>query len=172
LKLQESLVKSYVDKFISEIGQRSRREESIDISRWFNFATFDVIGDLAFGEPFDLLISGELNRYVYSIFGSVKIGIFIQAVTQLFVSPFTEIFMLLFVPKKLIEDLKYQVRLAEEKLKSRMQITEPRNDFCEYAVCFLSSFLPCVNAHLMNYSSLSYTQGFAGSGGRGRLDIK
>jgi hypothetical protein len=128
-----------VDKFIHEISQRACRGESIDMSRWLNFATFDVIGDLAFGEPFGLLTSGEWSRYVDSIFGSVKIGIFIQAVTQLFVSPFTEIFMLLFVPKKLIEDLKYQARLAEEKLKSRMQITEPRNDFCECIDCFLPS---------------------------------
>jgi hypothetical protein len=55
LKLQEPLLKSYVDKFIHEISQRACRGESIDMSRWFNFATFDVIGDLAFGEPFDLL---------------------------------------------------------------------------------------------------------------------
>lgn len=101
------------------------------MAKWFNFATFDVIGDLAFGEPFELLQSGEWDRYVDSIFGSVKIGIFIQAVSQLFVSPFTEIFMVFFVPKKLINDQKYQLELAEDKLRRRMAMQVPRQDFCK-----------------------------------------
>jgi cytochrome P450 len=37
--------------------------EAKDMSRWANYLTFDVLGDLCFGEPFGLLTS-EAQRYI------------------------------------------------------------------------------------------------------------
>lgn len=47
---QESIVSSVVDKFIARIGDLGA--EGLDIVQWFNMMTFDIIGDLAFGESF------------------------------------------------------------------------------------------------------------------------
>lgn len=33
--------------------------QSVNASRWFNFYSFDVMGDLAFGKSFNMLKSGE-----------------------------------------------------------------------------------------------------------------
>ena len=60
LKEQEYLVTEVVDRFIDQIGERGK--DSLDLVPWFNLATFDIIGSLAFGETFGGVESGELPR--------------------------------------------------------------------------------------------------------------
>jgi hypothetical protein len=38
---------------------QARSGQEIDASLWFNFYSFDVMGDLAFGRTFDMLASGK-----------------------------------------------------------------------------------------------------------------
>ena len=59
LKEQEVLVAEVVDEFIVQIGKEGAKPEGIDIVRWFNLTTFDIIGSLAFGESFEGVKSGE-----------------------------------------------------------------------------------------------------------------
>jgi cytochrome P450 family 628 len=33
--------------------------QPIEMSRWFNYYSFDIIGDLTFGKSFDMLITGK-----------------------------------------------------------------------------------------------------------------
>lgn len=40
--------------------------------RWINFTTFDIIGDLIYGESFDALESGEYHYWIKAIFGNLK----------------------------------------------------------------------------------------------------
>lgn len=63
LKSQEDLVHEFVDFFIVQInGRKTPREElrSVDAVKWFNFLTFDIIGELAFGDTFGSLKEGKL----------------------------------------------------------------------------------------------------------------
>lgn len=60
LKEQEYLVAEMVDLFIEQIGKHGAEKEGIDMVMWFNLLTFDIIGSLAFGEPFGGLKSGRI----------------------------------------------------------------------------------------------------------------
>jgi cytochrome P450 len=51
LRGQEGLIQQYVDLLVNRLGEQSEDGKSIDIMRWYNFTTFDVICDLSFGEP-------------------------------------------------------------------------------------------------------------------------
>ncbi|KAJ4423379.1 hypothetical protein N0V82_001982 [Gnomoniopsis sp. IMI 355080] len=79
LRAQESIIKGYVDLFIQRIKERcvprdagedddgsttTTTTTAFDMRHWFNYATFDIIGDLAFGEPFGCLEKGELDPRV------------------------------------------------------------------------------------------------------------
>lgn len=57
LRGYESRIKVYNDLLINKIGNLSGKP--INASKWFNLYSFDVMGDLGFGEPFDMLESGE-----------------------------------------------------------------------------------------------------------------
>lgn len=58
LKEQEYLIAEVVDQFIDRIGKHGG--DGLDLVMWFNLATFDIIGSLAFGEPFGGVASGTL----------------------------------------------------------------------------------------------------------------
>ena len=45
---------------VKQLQVRSGQE--VDASLWFNFYSFDVMGDLAFGRTFDMLATGKKDR--------------------------------------------------------------------------------------------------------------
>ncbi|KAF5007188.1 hypothetical protein FDECE_6471 [Fusarium decemcellulare] len=73
LHSQEDIMNHYVNKFIEKLTEQAAQGKAIDMTSWFNFATFDLIGDLAFGEPFGCLDSGGYHPWVRLIFQSTKV---------------------------------------------------------------------------------------------------
>ena len=64
LRGYESRVLGYADKLVEQLSQRAG--ESLDVSKWFIYYTFDVMGEMAFGRSFNALSSGE-SHYVMKI---------------------------------------------------------------------------------------------------------
>ena len=56
---QEDRVQDYVNLLINQIDQRFTGQTPGDMEKWYNYFTFDVIGDFVFGEPFGCLESGK-----------------------------------------------------------------------------------------------------------------
>jgi cytochrome P450 len=56
---QEYIVKSYIDVFSKKMNEFAANGETVDVVDWFAYTTFDIIGDMALGEPFGCLTSGE-----------------------------------------------------------------------------------------------------------------
>ncbi|KFA52988.1 hypothetical protein S40293_09914 [Stachybotrys chartarum IBT 40293] len=83
LRNQEDILQFYVDKFIEKLSDRARQAVVVDIVGWYNFATFDLIGDLAFGQPFGCLESGGYHPWVQMIFQSVKLFPFQEVAARL-----------------------------------------------------------------------------------------
>lgn len=87
LREQEGIVKGYVDLLIERLRERcgpahgaagdgkaeapllpsASSRTAVDMRLWFNYATFDIIGDLAFGESFGCLEHGRATDRVSSI---------------------------------------------------------------------------------------------------------
>jgi cytochrome P450 len=56
---QQDIVNSHVTKLMSNFHKLSQQGAIINIVDWYNFATFDIIGDLCFAEPFGCLDEGK-----------------------------------------------------------------------------------------------------------------
>ena len=54
---QEALVQRFIDQFLNSI--KNNQQQAIDMVKWLNLTTFDIIGELAFGESFGNLDSGK-----------------------------------------------------------------------------------------------------------------
>lgn len=52
LQAQEPLLNTYIDKLIARLKDDAESQLPVDLVKWYNLTTFDIIGDLAFGEPF------------------------------------------------------------------------------------------------------------------------
>ncbi|EKG13339.1 Cytochrome P450 [Macrophomina phaseolina MS6] len=70
LKEQEPLIRGYVDKLVASL--RVSQGASVDMVALYNCTTFDVMGDLTFGESLGLLEASELNSWVSNMFRGIK----------------------------------------------------------------------------------------------------
>lgn len=60
---QEDIVKRYVDQLMANLTRMAETEETFNLVNWLNFTTFDIIGALAFGEPFGCLDLGRFHEW-------------------------------------------------------------------------------------------------------------
>lgn len=66
LSEQENLVQGCVDNFVQRIGDVSRIEKRLDMTRWFELIAFDVSGEMAFGESFSSVEAGAYELFIPS----------------------------------------------------------------------------------------------------------
>lgn len=76
LREQEELITSYLDLFIKKLHQQilGTAQGKINLVQWYNFTTFDILGDLCFDESFGALSKGQYHSWVANIFQSMKIA--------------------------------------------------------------------------------------------------
>ncbi|KFA73875.1 hypothetical protein S40288_00867 [Stachybotrys chartarum IBT 40288] len=130
LRSQEDIMKHYIDIFINKLDQKERDGEVIDIVKWFNYLTFDLIGDLAFGQPFGCLEGGGYHPWVAMIFSSVRVMTLGQVIRKY---PLLTPLAILFIPPRLIRNFRENWRLSEATVKRRLEAgATERADFMSY----------------------------------------
>ena len=96
------------------------------MTEWVNFYTMDVIGDLAFGEPFGCLAKGEYHVWVRTLFMYLK-GMEVAAPPRYY--PLAESLLQKLVPKSIIKGQLQHQRFANERINKRLDNKSDRPDF-------------------------------------------
>ncbi|KAK2794590.1 hypothetical protein FQN52_008171 [Onygenales sp. PD_12] len=126
MREQEPLIGGSVNLFFQRLHEIcAGGSKPLDISMWYNFTTFDVIGDLAFGEPFGCLENSRYDPFIKTILGSAKIGVFLQCAG--YFPPVKKLLMSL-VPKAALTNMR---KSAEDRLRRRMETGKQRPDLIE-----------------------------------------
>jgi cytochrome P450 family 628 len=74
LRGYEPKVSAYADLLISQID--ARLGQPMNMTDWFNFYSFDVMGDLAFGKSFNMLRDGVKHYFMKTLHADmVNVGI-------------------------------------------------------------------------------------------------
>jgi cytochrome P450 len=75
LKEQWPLISRHLHTFVSKLGSLVAQspDQKIDLNKWSNALTFDVITELSFGEPLGALHSNGRDAYIDDFFTSCKI---------------------------------------------------------------------------------------------------
>ncbi|KZL85141.1 cytochrome p450 [Colletotrichum incanum] len=124
---QQPIIKSYIDLFIERLHGIASKGP-VDIMSWYNYTTFDIIGDLAFGESFGCLDKSDYHPWVKVIFENIKmLCLFNVAKSFKFLEPLLKSF----IPKDLVERGMSHKALVREKVDRRMALGTPRPDFAE-----------------------------------------
>lgn len=126
---QEPIIQKYVDLFVKrlyDVGEQGSRP--VNIMRWYNYCTFDIVGDLAFGEPFDCLTKSDYHPWVALIFDSIK---FMSIAIVMRHFPLIYDILEKCIPKSIREKDKRRRELSHEKVKKRIDSGIPRPDFAE-----------------------------------------
>lgn len=76
IREQERLIQPYFNLLISRVRRDAERRpgKKVNMSKWFNYITLDVMGDLSFGESFHLLENDEDNPWVTDLFLHTRYG--------------------------------------------------------------------------------------------------
>jgi cytochrome P450 len=134
LRDQEDLIHSYVDMLVERLnGEISASRDTVDMSQWYNFTTFDLIGDLAFGEPFDCLQESQYHPWVKMVFVSIKLLVLSR---PLVIYPFLAPIAKMFLPQRLERMRQDHFALTTEKVHRRLETKTERPDFMTYILRF------------------------------------
>lgn len=129
LRAQEDIVMRYIDQLLHAL--RSRSGETVNVKEWLEWTAFDIVGDLAFGEPFGCLTDGAYHPWVSLLFPFIK-ALSLFGAARLY-KPFTPLLIAL-LPKKDIRQRAQHIRLSAEKVHKRLAAGEQphRSDFWTY----------------------------------------
>jgi hypothetical protein len=130
----------YFDLLIQKLFEKVEGPTNgkVNIVRWFNFTTFDIIGDLCFGESFDALRTEEYNYWIANIFGTLRFLRFFRILRAYPLIGFPVLLLIRLFPG-ISEARKKHLQYTEEKSSRRLDTETDRRDFMRF-VRVLTSF--------------------------------
>lgn len=72
LREQQPIIQKYVDLLIERLFEATKDGDSTDLLEWYILITFDIIGDLAWGESFNGLRERRIHDWIPAIYGNLK----------------------------------------------------------------------------------------------------
>ncbi|KAI3542082.1 cytochrome P450 [Colletotrichum abscissum] len=126
---QEPIVKKYVDLLFQRLHEKcAGGAEALNMVAWYNWTTFDVIGDLAFGEPFHCLDDSGYHPWVKLIFDGIKGNSFKNCMRRF---PPIEKLLIHLIPADLRNKRDQHIALTKEKVSKRLAMETDRPDFMD-----------------------------------------
>ena len=146
LAAQEDIIISYVDLFIEKLndatGDAEAGDETVEMVKWFTFVSLDVLGDLAFGESFGCLETGQLHWWSTMIQAAVKSAMSLQTMQRFVPGLFRVVAWTMMVvgnatSSKQMDNFLFCAR----KARARMSMDLDRPDFSVWILCLVRSSL-------------------------------
>ncbi|KAJ5507005.1 hypothetical protein N7527_009148 [Penicillium freii] len=130
LQGQEPILQANVNLLMKQLQARGEKGLSSDLRTWYNYATFDLIGDLAFGETFNCLATSRLHEWVELVLDHFYTSTLLHVVHRF--SPLHKVLAML-LPPSLMEKRNKHSAMALEKIRRRTsQVSSERCDFTEH----------------------------------------
>jgi cytochrome P450 len=127
MREQQGIIVAYVDDLIWGLRMASKDGESLDMVKWFNWTTFDVIGRLAFGEDFGCLKNKETHPWIVAVFGNVKAVVMTTCFKRLGLA-----WMLPYLASnKAMAARKFNYDYTAEKIANRVEKGTEQGDFLD-----------------------------------------
>ncbi|KAH8202933.1 hypothetical protein TruAng_002879 [Truncatella angustata] len=131
LVLQESYLQKYTEQFISCLEvQANNHDGVVDLVKWLNFLTTDLIGDLSFGETFGGLDTGKVHPWLETLFTTLKTFTFMREILRL--PPFIIKAAMACIPKEMMEHRQGALAFGAEAVHRRLARQTDRPDFMSY----------------------------------------
>lgn len=96
------------------------------MKQWFNWLTFDIIGDLAFGDLFGAVENAKGHPWITTVKESLHASMFVDMFRRV---PLLKLWPSLIRPEGLVEQREEHFRLSREKAERRMKMGNEREDF-------------------------------------------
>ncbi|KAL9118078.1 MAG: hypothetical protein Q9187_005379 [Circinaria calcarea] len=132
LKDQQPIISSHVNTLIRRLREQvdiKSEYATVDIVKWYNYTTLDIIGDLAFGESFDCLEEDRYHMWVVLIVNHFKAAVLSTSVKYY---PLAFKLLMMMVPKEMLQKQKDHFEITKQKVQRRMSLQKDRPDFLSH----------------------------------------
>ncbi|KAL9120827.1 MAG: hypothetical protein Q9187_002618 [Circinaria calcarea] len=127
LREQEPLIQAHVDSLIQELYEETAKmNRQLDLVKWYNWVAFDIVADLAFGEPFDCLKDSQYRHWVVLLSKAWKVFAYVSAFKS--ICPSSTLLRFL-VPKSLIQKQLDNFNIVLDRVRKRSALHSERPDF-------------------------------------------
>ena len=132
---QEVMITQHVDLLIRNLkgllaDDPSQNTAVVDLLKWFNYTTFDIIGDFVWGSPFGCLDQGVSHPWI-EVIAQFKVALIAGAFK--FYPPLDSILTSI-TPKSAMADLWMIWKTTEEKISQRLAVRKDRKDVMSYMI--------------------------------------
>ncbi|KAI2610886.1 cytochrome P450 [Hypoxylon fragiforme] len=80
MRQQEAMIVKYIDLLLKRLHEEcGEGKKKLNLEAWFNWTTFDIVGDLVFGQSFKCLENIDYHPWIEFIFSSVRFGAILVA---------------------------------------------------------------------------------------------
>lgn len=125
--MQEPLFLTYVNKLVEKMRAKvdSNPAEKFNMVNMYNFTTFDIMGDLTFGEPLDMLEDSGYHPWVAAIFAGFRFGTYLHSIRSY---PTLERLLLKMVPESIHEKQRMHHAFSHARVDRRLEKKDARPD--------------------------------------------
>ncbi|KAL1959369.1 hypothetical protein VTO42DRAFT_2172 [Malbranchea cinnamomea] len=127
LREQESILLYHINKLLQNLSTACTAGP-VNLTEWFNFTTYDIIGDLSFGEGFGCLDRGDYDDFVRSVRRGTKELMFQQILAYYKLSPLYKFL----VPKSIAGSRLRNLQRTAATVERRIKRDTNRKDFLQY----------------------------------------
>ncbi|KAI1336247.1 cytochrome P450 [Xylariaceae sp. FL0016] len=125
LRQQESLFKRYADQLVSKLHELGEDGKPVEMTSMYNFASFDIMADICFGNPLGLLARAEYNPWLRAIFESIEMHPFAAIIGYY---PVLRAIFKWFEPKKIWEMRKAHCQFSADRVDERLRVESNQPD--------------------------------------------
>lgn len=133
LRQQEDILKHYTDLLVSKLDEQVASAEKssviLNIGSWYNFTTFDTIGDLLFNDPFHSLENEADHPWVAAIWDGLKFSILMTAFHHF---PPLPALVNRMMPQFIKDKAGQHFTWSQQKISRRIEHKTNRPDFMTY----------------------------------------
>ncbi|KAK7730221.1 hypothetical protein SLS57_001883 [Botryosphaeria dothidea] len=131
LKQQEHIITKYVSKLVDLISKATSEGAAVDVTKFYNYTTFDVMADLTFGEPLGLLDRSAYTPWVEATFNSLKVSAMFRIPLEFpIIAPIVEFF----IPQYLKEMRQKHWKHSVDRVNKRVQNGNNEPDIWSFVV--------------------------------------
>ncbi|KAI1388851.1 putative cytochrome P450 [Hypoxylon trugodes] len=127
MRQQEPMIKKYVDLLLQRLHEEcDNGKKALNIEAWYNWTTFDIVGDLVFGQSFHCLDNVDYHPWIEFIFSSIRFGAITVAMTYLGLGDLVQLLV------KLGGNAIKRVRkYTDDMVRTRLSMEKDRDDLFE-----------------------------------------
>ncbi|KAI1434149.1 cytochrome P450 [Xylaria sp. CBS 124048] len=128
---QESVIQRYVNGFVEKVGKLGTGPEGLDMVQWYQMVSFDIFGELGFGETFGCIDREASHPWLDMILDHLLV---VNIMDNLRQYPLLVALVKLLPAKWTTGLAKQQTQYSRDQVKRRLEKSSDQKDFVSTAV--------------------------------------